>query len=165
MKQEFKAGDKVYCPSEQVQIYTLKAGDCRTYPLVIEGDYSIKSFTLYGQRYSGDPMPSILHATPENHEMLCKLYGVEFEAPPKPKTPKEIIQAMLNSGWDCVTCYVSDFRTNPSKRDKKTLIKSIDGTRKFPFLDDYCSWIYATPFDLSTGRVIIDFVDGEIVTE
>lgn len=168
MKQEFKAGDKVYCPSEQVQIYTLRANDCGIYPLIIKCDSFIKSFTLYGHRYSGDPMPSILHATPENHELLCKLYGVEFEAPPKPKTPKEVIQAMLDDEWEYVPLLT------PITDDETEEI-----TRLFPVLVSKSMWqnpkitheIHAllfqngVPVDPKTGKIIIDYIDGEIVTE
>lgn len=163
MKQEFKAGDKVYCPSEQVQIYTLRANDCEIYPLIINCDSFIKSFTLYGHRYNGDPFPSIFHATPENHEMLCKLYGVEFEAPPKPKTPKEVIQAMLDDGWVSVSCYVSNCKGRPNENNFGDLIISVNG-EKFKSCG-VMYWDCASPVDPRTGKIIIDYIDGEIVTE
>lgn len=165
MKQEFKVGDKVYYPSKSTKVHALHERDEEGYALFFNHNNHVCSFKSNGIEWSDEIMPTIFHATPENHELLCKLYGVEFEAPPKRKTPKEVIQAMLNSGWIGVTCYVSDDNKRPSKHDKKSLITSINETRKFPFCGGGCWWLYATPFDLSTGKIIIDYIDGEIVTE
>ena len=155
MKKEFKAGDKVYYPSERVQIYTLEGRDRIGYPVVI--DIILEpTFTLCGRRYIDDPLPSIFHATPENHELLCKLYGVEFEAPAKPKTPKEVIQAMLDDGWDSVPCYVSD--DDEASAIRKRIKVLID-------IGSIGSWDFYIPFHNRTGKVIIDYIDGDIVTE
>ena len=45
------------------------------------------------------------HATPENREMLCKLYPhIEFEQPPKPLSGDDIVRAMLKKGIKNVLC-------------------------------------------------------------
>lgn len=48
---------------------------------------------------------NICHATPENYEMLCKLYPhIRFEAPPKPLSRDELVRAMLTKGIKNVLC-------------------------------------------------------------
>jgi hypothetical protein len=45
-------------------------------------------------------------ATPENYEMLCKLYPhIEFEAPPKPLTGSDLARDLIKKGrcgFNCV---------------------------------------------------------------
>ena len=173
MKQEFKAGDKVYYPNKQAQIYTLKErgsinyplaiGDSINYPLVIESISSEPTFTPCGRIYMDDQLPSIFHATPENHELLCRLYGTEFEPPPKRKEPREIIKAMLKAGYDGVPC-----KTDCNKQYRFVCVNVSDDPY-FPFvydsLDKDDAFSSAIPYYYQTGKTIIDFVDGEIVTE
>lgn len=86
--QKFKVGDKVYCPEKGINVFTLQANqDDYNYPLMIN---SSETFTKNGIQWKERTLPSIIHATEENHTMLKKLYGVEFEAPPKQKEPKGV---------------------------------------------------------------------------
>lgn len=82
--------------------------------------------------------------------------------PPKRKEPKEVIKAMLDSGWACVPCYVGDREKILMSRHKKELITSIEN-------DWFNSWAgihrFALPFDPKTGKTIIDYVNGEVVLE
>ena len=162
MKQEFKAGDKVYFPFIDGQIYTLKAHDGKSYPLIIKSDSFVKSFTLRGYQYADNQLPSIFHATPENRELLCKLYGFEFEAPPKRKEPREIIRAMLKAGYDGVPC-------KTDSKQYRFVCVDVSDDPYFPFvydsLDSNDAFPSATPYCYQTGKTIIDFVDGDIVTE
>lgn len=93
--------------------------------------------------------------------------NTEFESlPPKHINPKQIIQAMLESGWVGVACYVNDVDKRPSKYNKKDLIVSVkDDSFEHIYSGNYCNWKYANPFDPETGKVIIDFVDGKVVLE
>ena len=91
MKQEFKAGDKVYCPEISNEVHAINKSGYKSIPYEVKasqgnhiyvdeyGRYGVESFT-----------PTIFHATPENHELLCKLYGMEFEATPTTTTKGEI---------------------------------------------------------------------------
>ncbi|WP_323842549.1 MULTISPECIES: hypothetical protein [unclassified Moraxella] len=153
---KFKVGDLVYClplthkiskitkVNEDNDVFLNKAGWFKNTGLNVNG------------------MPVILHATQENYELLSKLYpNVVFEPPPKRKEPKEIIRAMLESGWEYVPCYTGETEKVLKSNHKKELIVGI----KNNYFD---SWAgggnkFAVPFDPKTGKTIIDFVDGEVV--
>lgn len=156
MKQEFKVGDKVYYPSKSTKVHALHEKGKEGYALFFNHNNHVYSFKSNGIEWSGEIVPAIFHATPENRELLCKLYGVEFEAPPKPKTPKEVIQAMLDNGWDSVPCYISD-------DDEATAIRN--GIKSLIDMGSIDSWDFCVPFCNRTGKVIIDFVDGKEITE
>lgn len=145
----FRVGDKVYYLSEQPKIYTLEDNiNNSRYPLVIEDGALKATFTREGHIYISDSLPSIFHATEENCRKLSDLYGVEFEAPPEQKTPRDIIQSMLNDGWDTVpVVYVEDGKKCLGYANKTYLSMS------------------AQPFDPETGKFIIDYVDGQAIYE
>lgn len=152
---EFKVGDLVYCTMHGNRIYTIHdkydsmSEDC---PLWVNDN----SFMIDGRFHANRPMPDLLHATPENHELLEKLYGVEFEKPPVKPTSKEIIQAMLERGDKCVPCWVSDCKENPGA---DSVLECIVGYSDdfYPFkLSKGGSWKYATPFDPRTGKPITE---------
>lgn len=163
MKQEFKAGDKVYCPeiSNTVHILTDICCKSKTYEVrTSEGNYiHVDEYGRYGIESFN---PTIFHATPENHELLCRLYGMEFEPPPKRKEPREIIKAMLKAGYDGVPC-----KTDSKKY--RFVCVNVSDDPYFPFvydsLDKNDAFSSAIPYCYQTGKTIIDFVDGEIVTE
>lgn len=161
---EFKVGDTVYCPSKTNRIHKLLDWDDSHYTLGIRDNSFLMSFTQHGVAGIYSDMPSIFHATPENHELLTKLYGVEFEVPPKHKTPKEVIQAMLNDGWRAVTCLVNDHEPNiNSSNSFPKLISRVTNT--FWVIHEEINWVNAQPIDLKTFKKIIDYVDGKVILE
>lgn len=84
---EFKVGDKVYFPLKTTEVCTLVEFNSIRYSLAITLNTGsrLATCTPSGERYEGDGISGIFHATQENKELLEKLYGVEFETPP-PKT-------------------------------------------------------------------------------
>lgn len=152
---KFKAGDKVYCPTLGNDIYTLKNAhaDPNSPNNFILTTSKGGLFENSGRMFA-DRLPRLFHANKKNHTLLEKLYGVAFEAPPTPKNPKEIIQAMLDDGWDSVPCILL---ATPEKLRKHLLVGVRDASKV-----DRGDII---PFDPKTGKIIIDYVDGEIVTE
>lgn len=162
MKQKFKAGDKVYCPRLGSKIFTVRQE--KDYHGMDNLRVGVVGGRIVNFDSSGIANPLlckgqqvVTHATTESYEMLSKLYpNTEFEAPPKRKTPKEVIQAMLDSGWDSVPCYVSD-------DDEATAIRN--GIKSLIDMGSIDSWDFCIPFCNRTGKVIIDYIDGEIVTE
>ena len=99
---EFKAGDKVYYPSNCGIVFTVEDSKNVFYPLMVDQTCIKES----GLLQSGDRGAIVFHATKENHELLSKLYPeIEFELPPL--TSNEIVQNMLKEGKP-VMCYLSD---------------------------------------------------------
>ena len=82
MSKEFKVGDKVYFPYYGTGVFELQANgfdeDLGKYPLAIGG----KTFTVHGKNFDHDALQGIFRADENNHLMLERLYGVEFEKPP-----------------------------------------------------------------------------------
>lgn len=75
----------------------------------------------------------------------------------------EIIKAMLADGWQQVSCMVSDVTKEPRCENHVDLVHSIYEDAMLPYKCLRQDWHYATPFDLKTGRVIVDYVDGQVV--
>lgn len=153
---KFKVGDLVYCQTINNKISKItKESEGGTVFLSNAGWF--KNTGL-----NHNDMPVICHATQENYELLSKLYpNFTFEPPPKHKEPREIIKAMLESGYAYVACRVGDYKED---FDYVSLIHCIDDKNSYPFIGD-SEWRYANPFDPKTGKTIIDFVDGEVVLE
>lgn len=146
---EFKVGDKVYCPHFSTWILTLVQSEKSEYLLAIDLPSKLIDITKAGKIFDAQGMVSdIVHATPENHKSLEKLYGIEFEKPPTPPTSKEIIQAMLDRGCEYTPCWVSDRRKNPTATCPWAFI----GSASNDGFTDECgtTWRYATPFDPET---------------
>lgn len=95
---------------------------------------------------------NLVHLTKENAiahaKALIKLSGSGYEPPPKRKEPREIIKAMLESGWKGVPVLYMERGSECIGYAKKTYLT-----------------MTAIPFDPKTGKTIIDFVDGEVVLE
>lgn len=159
---KFKAGDKVYYPQLSAEVLTIHKSNSSVYPIhVTEHDFN---FTIEGKYLSGDTAPCLIPATPENHKLLEQLYGVEFEAPPVKPTSKDIIKAMLDDGWKYVPCLVSDKYIVDCASDLieyDLIMKVLDDS----FKSTLVKWYHAFPVDPRTGKLIIDYVDGQIVTE
>ena len=97
MSKEFKAGDKVYYPHFGTNILTLVQNARSSSLLAFEQPNKLISITKDGKIWDAQGMVSgIVHATPENHELLEQLYGVEFEKPSvepiNPRTGIEIAE-------------------------------------------------------------------------
>lgn len=155
---EFKVGDKVYCPklSRKVLVPQETVGGLGSYPLTISINDTHYYFTFDGKYSSLDEVPSFHHATEENHALLEKLYGVEFEKPPAKPASKEIIQAMLDRGDKYIACWVSDDNPEPNEQDRMGLIYKYVEYSKYPYRCEDNSWKYATPFDIRTRQPITE---------
>ncbi|SIS08107.1 hypothetical protein SAMN02745664_1244 [Moraxella cuniculi DSM 21768] len=149
---EFKAGDKVYFPKKSNKVLLLEKNEIvyKVYPFEVCDTV----FTVDGKYNTRDALPLIFHATEENHELLEKLYGVEFEAPPVKPTSIEIVQALLARGDKYIPCWVSGSRENPNRHDSWVYIYTISKNR---FIDESGrTWQYATPFDHTAGEAITE---------
>lgn len=152
---EFKAGDKVYCPTFGPKVYTAASGFDGSdphYPITVSGD----TFSVEGKLYARDLVGRLIHATPENHELLEKLYGVEFEKPPRLPTGNEVIQAMLARGDKYVPCWVSDGNPRPNSRHELEFVVSVALDLSYVTTSGNVEWNFATPFDPRTGEAITE---------
>lgn len=84
---EFKVGDKVYCPSRSTAVLAVVKNNSDidysrdNYPLMVTiGDNSFH-FNNDGRCGITECLPVVFRATPENNNLLNKLYGIEFEKP------------------------------------------------------------------------------------
>lgn len=176
---KFKVGDLVYCPSISPDVLEVLPVDDwqmkKKTPIRLPAinDDVVLFLTELGVDIHSK-MPVIVHATQENYELLSKLYpNVTFEPPPKRKEPKEVIEAMLESGAILIPCLVVDYDDNrildykkATRHNSSVLIYGISENGRFLSTNPHCSsYKYAVPFDIETGKVIIDFVDGEVVLE
>lgn len=151
---EFKDGDKVYIPMISTKVLEVSIhAPCRKSPYPI--DIFSTTFTIDGKLREDDKLPMIFLATEENHALLEKLYGVEFEKPPAPPTSRDIIQALLNSGQKYVPCYVSSGIVAPNGGSYLDFIVCVHNDGRF-YNQLGGGWKYATPFDPKTGQPITE---------
>lgn len=162
---EFKEGDKVYVVSKDSlpKIYSLV--ECThyadRYPLGLAE--ALDTFTRDGKLTVNSTIPSLVLATQENYEMLCKLFpDTPWEKPHKQPTPREIIEKMLNDGWEAVPCFVRDDESDTSAR---RLIEEVTSSKYSPYYDGMFDWKYSQPYDPKTDKLIVDYVDGEVILE
>lgn len=80
------------------------------------------------------------------------------------KLPKDIVQAMFDDGWKQIPCCVSDIKENPVNLLSTDLLIRIH-LGNFPYYCTNDKWKYVNPFDPKTGKIIVDYVDGKIITE
>lgn len=164
---EFKVGDLVYCPSISLNVLEVLPVDDwqmkKKTPIRLPtiNDNIVLFLTELGvDIYS--KMPVIVHATQQNYELLSKLYpNVSFEPPPKRKEPKDVIQAIINSNYKFIACINKSVDVEKHPLDGMGIfsahtLKTIDYEKLIGEL---------VPFDLETGRVIVDFMDGKPVLE
>lgn len=153
----FKVGDLVYVPSETTEVCWIEF--VGTDKLILNIKTSCK---VYIDGTNAVDMPVILPATQENYELLSKLYpNVSFEPPPKRKEPKEIIKAMLDSGYHGVPCKTE------CGRDKYICTGIVEG-EFYPFQydnDEDNAYGSGIPYHPKTGLKIVDFIDGKCVLE
>ena len=154
----FKIGDKVYFPKDGNKVFTIEDDERSIlYPLGFGGN----TFTRNGRYCISDTTPSLYHATPENKAKLEAFYGIPFESAPYKPTPKEIIQARLDSGELSVPCWVSSVDKQPATRNTWMFIRQIVDEDQ-PFVDEQGSkWKYATPFNHATLQPITELPVGE----
>ena len=125
------------------------------------------SFTRDGKTYTCDKNPTIFPATQEWYEKLVRVYP-NLETPPPPKkSSMDVIKAMLDDGYHRIPCYVSVINEEPNDEMCIDLLFDIDdsGSSSTPCRCVGGKWKYARPFDVKTGRVIVDYVDGQAVLE
>lgn len=150
---KFKAGEKVYFSTDP-DIKTISE---------VSNDNTV--------RFMGKPdwadSNRCCHATQENYEKLCSLFEcIDFEQPPKPLTGSDLCRAMLEKGWNCVPCYISDSSdTHALERQPRTIV-AITGMHKdhpsFFIYGSGKSFIpYAVPFDPKTSDPLTEAVLDE----
>lgn len=118
----FKAGDKVYCPTLGNAIFTIESSVLERFPLKVETDTNLISFTQEGNVFIEHAVPSIFKATKENQELLSKLYGIQFEE------PKSFLDHHLSLGSKVLCLVVNEPRELPEK------IWGIDNNNEFIYL-------------------------------
>ena len=161
MSKKFKVGDKVYCPmygTSILKVFRNTSGcnlDSHPFEIVVGGDDMLTN----DGKIINDVIPSIFHATPENHKALEILYGDEFEKPSVKLTSREIIQAMLARGDKSVCCWVNDISEDPtSSYSWAFIISAFDDV----FIDECgTAWEFATPFNHQTRQPITELPVGE----
>lgn len=150
MKYEYKAGDKVYAPPIGTDIYTLENGDSDSYAVKIP---HVESFTLDGKLMRVHKLPTLFPVTEENHQLLSKLYGVEFKKPSL--RGSELTKKLLENGWDCVPCWGSNCSDEHARQYKcKDIVYSLK-SGSFCF-ENSMSCNFAVPFDPRTGKELTD---------
>lgn len=97
-------------------------------------------------------------ATLENYGKLCSLFErIDFEQPPKPLTGSDLCRAMLEKGWNCVPCYISD--ESDYEADNNAFCALIGKFDKcFKELATNYEHEYAVPFDPRTGEPLTESV-------
>lgn len=157
---KFKADDLVYYPTMGTQVFQLdecRGLDCLPICIRFDGDEGVfEAFTSTGLVHLTDQLPKIFHATEENHALLEKLYGKEFQKPPTKPTSRDIIKAMLARGDKCVPCWVSDGNPQPRSTHDIELITHVDPDLDYVTSINGTGWNFATPFDPRTLEPITE---------
>ena len=161
-----KRGDLVYYPAssnspirvDEFDTYTIG----RHYPINMPLHEKGESFTRDGKMYTSDKNPTIFPATQEWYEKLCNVYPNLEVPPPAKKSSVEVIKAMLDDGYHRIPCYVSVIKEEPNDEACVDFLIDIDdsGSSSTPCRCVGGRWKYARPFDVKTGRVIVDYVGG-----
>lgn len=139
---EFKVGDRVYCPLYSERIFTLENHGVGQWFLVFKKRPSI-AINRHGIAY-GSSHACVFHATPENYELLSKLYpNVEFE---KPKAVgSDLTRQKLESGETNILCWVSDVSDHIATQDKRIQVVISEGTNGCFNDDARENWLFAVP--------------------
>ncbi len=157
---EFKAGDLVYCPNHSTKVLKVAKNNSDynldIYPLMVTVCDYVYTFTDSGKHSRTAKQPTLFHATPENHELLEKLYGVEFEKSPREVLGNEIVQAMLARGDKYVPCWLSDGHQCPNSAQETDFVTAIADDLSYVTTVTGFEWNYATPFDPKTGEPITE---------
>lgn len=163
---KFKQGDRVYCPQFGTGVYTVYPDAYCNSPLVVRTPTgSFLGIDEDGKHNEHDVLPSVFHVTPENKELLDRLYNVEFEQPKRILKGSELCKHLLKAKPH-VFCRVSNLS------DEATLmanapIRCIVACRSevgFTFEVDGSSGLvfnYAVPIDTETLQPLEMEVDYE----
>ncbi len=121
---------------------------------------------IYAKSKRGNlcPLKACCHATPENREMLCKLYPhIEFEQPPKELKGSDLARAMLEKGWKYVPCYVHDGSDDEAiNRKHYVSVKNETPRSGYNFSGTGANdWKCAVPIDPRTGEPLTEAVLDE----
>lgn len=149
---KFKVGDRVYIPNIK-NLCTIRNDE--------------KVITSDGRYYcnlSDSHDLCFVLATPENYEMLCKLYPhIEFEQPAKELKGSDLCRAMLDSGWKYVPCYVHDGSDDEAiNRKHYVSVKNETPRSGYNFSGTGANdWKYAVPIDPRTGKPLTESVLDE----
>lgn len=164
---KFNIGDKVYCPTIGNGIYKVKdLGINHDDVLVISvGDKQHIPFNDNGVS-TITKMIVVFHATEENHALLERLYGIEFEKPIVPKKPRDIMFKMFKYGYKLINYRIQN-KTGTKPKYK------IASSNKFQLVFEIDSYFERYSFcnieiiDPKTGKVIVDFNSetGEVILE
>lgn len=115
-KPKFKVGDPVYFPRLSNKLCVIGEGQEDDYVDEVNGSKALAEMQsdldfVYDQKTNSwlwdekDCAPQLLHATPESHALLSKLYPhIEFEQPPQPLSGDALVKAMLTKGIKNVLC-------------------------------------------------------------
>ena len=159
---KFKVGDKVYFPRLSNKLCVIGEGQEDDYVDEINGSKALAEMHsdldfVYSQRIKSwvwneiDAACPLIHATPENHALLSKLYPhIKFEAPPKPLTGIELAKKLIAKGHNyLVVDTVIGIRVL-TRLEGNTLIDS--NNVRLDELDDI------TPLDDITGEPLTESI-------
>lgn len=155
-----KAGDRVYIISNLVDghICLVKPADEKSkyydelpLELLRPASFTTIPMTTLGKYTIYDDAPSVVHATVENYEMLCKLFpGVNWQHPEPRRKGNNLCRDLLAQGKN-VVCFVSDISEEDAiDRKRAALIISYDDGHTCPFRDRHTGWTFAAPIDIDT---------------
>lgn len=165
MKDIFKHGDKVYCPTLGQEIYTVKLTNVYENPLAVNGKYPV-FIQEDGRQGFYAALQAVFHATPENHKLLEELYKVEFEKPKRVLKGSELCKYLLKKTKHHVFCFVSNTcDADAISYEAVRCITSYDPYKDYSFsvLDGSCghAYDYAVPINPETLEVLEMEVDDE----
>ena len=169
---KFKVGDPVYFPRLSNKLCVIGEGQEDDYVDEVNGSKALAEMQsdldfVYDQKTNSwlwdekDCAPQLLHATPENYELLSKLHPhLKFEQPPKELTGSDLARAMLDKGWVSVPCYISG--ESDYEADNNAFCALIGKFDKcFKELATNYEHEYAVPFDPRTGELLTESVLDE----
>ena len=162
-----KAGDKVYIP--QVSKYPMLVRRAtteelndkvywRTQVLVAESDAFKVSLDINGCNVNS-VNPIALLANKENYQALSQVFDIE---PANFFDNYDLIKEMLDSGAPMVLCDCSLDHEEPLS--VLYAINRYDDETRTLFSSNNRIFSNPKPFDVTTGKYIVDFVNGQIVT-
>lgn len=161
-----KAGDKVYIAQLSKQPLLVRratveedAGrvDWRSQVLVAETDAHKVFFDVDG-RTTNSANPIALLANKENYQVLSQVFDIE---PAEYFDNYDLIKAMLDAGHPMVLCDCSLDHEEPLSV-LYTIVR-YDETRSL-YSSNNRKFGNPKPFDVASGKYIVDFKDGQIVT-